>query len=101
MNIKHQILTFLINSKAIYSMLLNICTICNNLPDGFFDLPQFLRDGVAFFVAVGALMDFQHDGDAVGVALVGEDGVRDEATFVGVVDLGGVAGILECSFGDG
>ena len=45
-------------------------------------------------------MDLQHDGDAVGIALVGEDGVRDEAAFVGVVDLGGVAGALEGSFGD-
>ena len=65
-----------------------------------FDLPEFLRDGVPFFVAVGALVDFQHDGDAVGVALPGEDGVRDETACVGVVDLGGVAGALEGSFGD-
>ena len=46
-------------------------------------------------------MDLQHDGDAVGVALLGEDGVRDEAACVGVVDLGGEAGALECFFGDG
>ncbi len=46
-------------------------------------------------------MDLQHDGDAVGGALVGEDGIRDEAAGVRVVDFGGVAGALEGSFGDG
>ena len=45
-------------------------------------------------------MDFQHDGDTVGVALPGDDGVRDETAGVGEIYLGGVAGALEGLFGD-
>ena len=91
---------FLSNSTIIFS-LLDFHAVRYNLADCFFNLPEFLRDGVAFFVAVGTLVDLQHDGDAVGVALLGEDGVRDEAACVGVVDLGGVAGVLEGVFDDG
>ena len=91
---------FLSNSTIIFS-LLDFHAVRNNLADCFFYIPELLRDGVSFFVAVSALVDFQHDGDAVGVALLGEDGIRDEAAGVGVVDLGGVAGALEGSFGDG
>ncbi len=46
-------------------------------------------------------MDLQHDGNAVGVALLGENSIRDEAACVGVFYLGGVASVLEGSFGDG
>ncbi len=46
-------------------------------------------------------MDFQHDGNAVGGALLVEDGIRNEAADIGGVDLGGIAGALEGLFGDG
>ena len=67
----------------------------NDLPDGGFQFPEFLRDGVSVLVAVGALVDLQHDGNAVGIALFCEDGVRDIAAGVGVVDSGGISGVFE------
>lgn len=72
-----------------------------NPADCFFYFPEFLQDGVAIHIAIGMLVNLQHDGDAVGGALPGEDSIRDKAAVIGIVDLGGVAGTLECLFGDG
>ncbi len=81
-------------------MSIDINTVCDYVLYDGLDLFELFWDGVAFFVAVGALVDLQHDGDTVGGALPGENGIRDEAAGIGVIDLGGVAGAPESIFDD-
>ena len=80
---------------AMPSSLSEINAVHDDLADDRFDFLQLLRDGAAVLITVCALVEFQHDGNEVGFALAGQNGVRDIAARIGIVEVNGESGLIE------